>query len=133
MAWRVNPDDVEKIIRDYDTDINLAPFLNMANALVDHCASSDLSDAQMFEMERLLAAHFYDQRDHEVDSEHTEKGGGKHTGTYGMGLERTRHGQDAMVMDTTGCLRKVSKGVVKATAIWLGKSPSNQIDYVDRE
>ncbi len=137
MAWRVTPTDVEGIIRDYNTSIDLTPFITMANTLADKVSSEDtggeLNAAQLFEIERLLSAHFYDQRDHEVDSSFTEKAGGKHTGQYGMHLERTRHGQDALMFDTTGYLRKISKGIVRAKVAWLGKPPSLQTDYVDRD
>ncbi len=136
MAWRVEADDVARIIRDY-VDIDLTPFMDMATVLTDKVSSADsdseLTSAQLIQIEKLLAAHFYDQIDHEVDSSFTEKAGGKHTGQYGMHLERTRHGQDAMMFDTTGYLRKINKGIVRAKVAWLGKPPSAQIDYIDRD
>lgn len=137
MARRVTPTDVDAIIRDYDTDIDLAPFITMANVLTDKVSSKDtdseLTTGQLVEIERLLSAHFYDQRDHDLENEITGDAEGKYTGKFGMGLERTRHGQDAMMLDTTGYLRKISKGIVKAGATWLGKPPSTQVDYVDRD
>lgn len=137
MAWRVTSTDVEGVIRDYSTKIDLTPFIQMGNTIADKVSSEDtdseLSSGQLFEIERLLSAHFYDQRDHEVDSEQTGRAGGKYTGQYGMHLERTRHGQDAMMFDTTGYLRKISKGIVRATMSWLGKPPSTQVDYADRD
>ena len=63
----------------------------------------------------------------------TEKAEGQYTGQFGKGLERTRAGQNAMLFDETGYLRKISKGVVLARVEWLGKPPSTQIDYKDRD
>jgi hypothetical protein len=38
-----------------------------------------------------------------------------------------------MIFDVSGTLRKLSKGVSLGTVTWLGKPPSTQIDYVDRD
>jgi len=50
-----------------------------------------------------------------------------------MRLESTDPGQTAMLLDVTGTLKRLNmpqSGRVKVQ--WLGKPPSEQIDYVNR-
>jgi hypothetical protein len=137
MAWRTTPDKVEAIIRDVDEDIDLRPFITVANTLVDKVAAADTDgehgSSDLAEIERWLAAHFYESKDNELQEEKTEEASGKRVGEYGMGLERTSYGQNALMLDTTGFLRKINKGVRRLKPQWLGKVPSNQTDYVDRD
>jgi hypothetical protein len=137
MAWRVTPEEVSGVIRDYDEDISLVPMIIAANALTDVVSSNDsnglLSNNLLQEIERHLAAHVYDATDHEIASEHTGKSTTQYTGLYGKGfLNGTRHGKLAMGLDITGYLAKLNEGRKKATATWLGKRPSEQVDYIDR-
>jgi len=134
---RVVSGDVTPLIRDYDTTISLDPFITLANNLTNKVAAKDtsaeLSALDLIDIENCLARHFYETRDHGLESESTEGASGKYTGQFGQGLERTRPGQDAMMLDTTGYLRKISKGAVKAGMTWLGKVPSDQTNYTDRD
>lgn len=137
MAKRVTPEQVAKVIRDYDEDIDFDPFIEMANILTNRVAAKDvgslLNSDELAMIEKWLAAHFYETRDHEISEETTEQSEGKYAGQFGKGLERTRAGQNAMLFDETGYLRKVNEGVTLARVEWLGKVPSNQTDYVDRD
>jgi hypothetical protein len=137
MAWRVNPEEVEAIIRDYDSAINLKPMIVAANALTDVVSSKDsgsLLNANLLqEIERHLAAHVYDATDHEAAAETTGKSNTQYTGLYGKGcLDGTRHGKLAMMLDVTGYLSRLNEGRKTATASWLGKRVSAQTDYIDR-
>lgn len=136
-ALRASTADIEAIIREYDSDISLTPFIRMANVLTDRVSEKDtdslLSDNELAEIERWLSAHFYETRDHELSSEINEKAEGTYVGQFAKGLERTRAGQNAMLFDETGYLRRISNGTVIAKAVWLGKAPSNQTDYADRD
>lgn len=136
-TYRSSTEEIGAIVRDYDLDIDMNPFIRMANVLTDRVSAKDtgslLSSAELAEIERWLAAHFYETRDHELATETTEKSQGDYAGEFGKGLERTRAGQNAMLFDETGYLRRISKGTVVAKLAWLGKPPSTQVDYVDRD
>ena len=136
-VYRSSTEEIKAIIRDYDPDIDMNPFIRMANVLTDRVSAKDtgslLNSAELAEIERWLAAHFYETRDHELATEKTENGSGEYTGEFGKGLERTRAGQNAMLFDETGYLRKISNGTVIARAAWLGKPPSTQVNYADRD
>lgn len=103
MAVRVIDADVLAIL---DTDIDdLSPFITAANVLVEKLlASSGLAEAQLTEIERWLSAHFacmYDNRENEV---WTDKSRAVFEGKTDMGLDYTRYGQMAKLLDTTGTL-----------------------------
>ena len=137
-AYRCSEEDVRAIVRDYDTSISAIPFIRMANVLTDRVQAKDtgslLDSAELTEIETCLAAHFYETRDHELAEELISKfTQGVYVGEFGKGLERTRAGQNAMLFDETGYLRRISNGVVTAKVFWLGKPPSTQTDYVDRD
>lgn len=136
MAKRVTPEEVAALIREYDESISLDPFIEIANILTDRVSARDtgslLSSAELIAIEKYLSAHFYETADHELLEEETGDANGVYVGQFGRGLDRTRAGQNAMLMDETGYLRKISKGVTLARAVWLGKVPSAQTDAVDR-
>ena len=51
-----------------------------------------------------------------------------------MGFDATLYGQTAKRLDVTGYLAKLDKpDRPKAGSIWLGKAPSEQTDYEDRD
>ena len=136
-VYRSSPEEISGIVRDYDTAIDLMPFIRMANVLTDRVSEKDtgslLNTSELAEIERWLTAHFYETRDHELSSEENENAQGDYVGQFGKGLERTRAGQNAMLFDETGYLRRISNGTVLAKVSWLGKPPSTQVDYVDRD
>ena len=56
----------------------------------------------------------------------------------GKSLDSTHYGQTAKLLDTSGCLAEISKeaetgGKTTVGIDWLGKPPSEQTDYVDRD
>ena len=136
MALRASDADVRAII---DTDPAIATTIPIraANTLVDwindKCDQDNvLTAAQLGEIETWLAAHFYAHRDPQYSSKATEKASATFQGATGMGLESTVWGQTAMTLDPTGCLASRNKGG-KAGVLWLGKAPSDQTDYEDRD
>jgi len=137
MAYRCTPENVEVSLRDYDDTIDLMPFIKMANILTNRVAAKDtgslLGSDVLAQIETLLAGHFYRSRDHGVASESIEGASVVYTDQFGKGLESTRQGRNALLFDETGYLRRISCGVVMAKAAWLGKAPSDQINYVDRD
>lgn len=136
MSIRTN-DQLVRASIETDPDINLTPFINRANALTDYVASEDsegdLSVAMLREIETLLACHFYDRIDHAFSERATGKASGAFQGQFGMHLDGTKWGQDAITMDVTGTLAGLNRGRVAASVTWLGKPVSEQIDYEDRD
>ena len=137
---RAGEDDVRAIIST-DTALDLGPFIRTAAALteaVDTCDTDNvLSSQQLRQIETWLAAHFYAHRDQLYLEKKTEKASAIFQGKTGMHLDSTQYGQTAMIIDTTGCLSDFNQdakvGRRKATLAWLGKAPSDQTDYRDRD
>lgn len=132
---RVTQAEVRDIVSN-DSTTDMTPFITAANALTDRVDLLDtegvLSEALLKEIERHLAAHFYQSLDPGYTSKSTGGASGSFQGQYGMHLERTPYGQNAMTMDFTGTLAVLNKGKPKASMMWLGLPQSEQTDYVDR-
>lgn len=138
MAWRITDEEQVFSIMDgpEDTD-SLAPFIDMGNALVNDLASEDtdgeLSDTTLLQIEILVSAHFAEMLHHQYAS-HSELGASaRFQGQFDKGLESTKYGQNALLLDRTGYLRELSKGIERGGVTWLGLPPSEQTDYVDRD
>jgi len=130
---------------EYDTvtEPSLTPFIDTASAYVDDivtCAAErspavTLSAARLELIERWLAAHFYAQSDKPYASKNTEGASASFHGQTAMYLESTLYGQTAMRLDKSGCLSSIGSGAERkvASAVWLGRPPSEQTDYSDRD
>lgn len=142
---RASEDDVRNVI-DYDTDlplVSMAPFIRAASTLVDKVESNDssslLTSADLKEIETWLAAHFYAHKD--LQFKRSEAGEGKAQYQVGMDekgpLNSNIWGKTAMLLDVTGYLadqnQQAIRGKQTVTLSWLGKPPSTQTDYVDRD
>jgi len=137
MAWRITESEVRAII-DTDSNLSVAPFIDMANALVDKIEDNDseaIMNATLLKLvEKSLAAHFYSRRDPQYTSKPTGGASGSFQGQTGYGFDSTLWGQDAKRMDLTGFLTKLDMpGSRKAKMSWLGKPKSEQTDYQDRD
>lgn len=134
---RSRDSDVRAIIST-DANLSISPFIEAATILVDRVAtcatarSETLTTDQLHIIETYLAAHFYAHRDPQYQEKQTEKASAVFQGKTGMGLESTYWGQTAMTLDTSGCLASFGRGT-RASLNWLGKAPSDQIDYIDRD
>lgn len=122
----------------YDDCRDLTPFIDGASLIVARvvtCAAAKgitLSSAEQEMLERYLAAHLYGHQNQFLTSKSTGGASGSFQGSYGMHLERTSYGQDAMnLYDPSGCLAAMNK---RATAggFWAGRPPSDQTPYRDR-
>lgn len=138
MAWRITDEEQVRSIMDgvEDTE-SLAPFIDMGTELVNDLESEDsdgeLSDAVLLQIEILVSAHYAEMLHHQFSS-HSELGAsGKFQGQFDKGLESTKYGQNALLLDKTGYLRELSKGIERGGVTWLGLPPSEQTDYVDRD
>ena len=112
MANRVSDSEVKEII-DTDTD-DIAPFIKVANILVTaKLGGQGLSDDQLKEIERWLAAHFVSMRDPRIMSEKTGEASVTYYGKSGLGLDGSQYGQTVKILDTTGILSSIGKMAVK--------------------
>ena len=107
MANRVNPDELKEIISTSLDDSILEAFIGAANLTVTDLigSGSGLSDDQLREIERWLAAHFLaSTREPQAQSERDVEAAITYQGKTGMGLDFTPYGQMVKVLDTTGIL-----------------------------
>lgn len=136
------------LLSDYDSQYNLQPFIDTAAVVVTRvsdCAVSrgiPLTTAELELVERWLAAHFYATSDRPYQERTTDGARGKFQGETGMYLDSTFYGQQALLIDYSGCLASIGSGGADgsgltsrnaARVVWLGKPPSEQIDYRDRD
>jgi hypothetical protein len=138
---RTTSDAVQAILlADYDS-VNrpdLTPFIDTASAVVNRVAvccltkNKPLTATELELVERWLAAHCYCMSDQPYRSRKTEKAEGVFQGNSGMNLDATKYGQTANMIDYSGCLAAIAKKrLVKI--LWLGKYPTEQIDYVEKD
>jgi hypothetical protein len=129
---------------DYDGESSLTVHVTSAYVMVNRvvtCATNKgitLSDEELELIERWLAAHFYASVDQPYEEKETAAGRGKSRGKFqgktAMYLEGTKYGQNAMALDYSGCLSAIASGKKRVARVdWLGKPPSEQIDYDDRD
>ena len=120
------------------------PYMEAAGVMIDRmieCATErgiTHSTAELEIIERWLSAHFYGQMDQMFSSKSTEGASASFQGQWAKYLDNTRYGQMAMKLDKSGCLELIGAdtgetGRRVAGASWLGKVPSAQTDYVDRD
>lgn len=140
MGIRTTQTDVEGVLgNDYDGSRDLTPFIKSANVMVDRvvtCATAKgitLTTEEKFQIETWLAAHLYACSDRTLDQKNTADSGGKFSGTTGMRLEATLYGQHAMVLDYSGCLEAIFQKRNRVSGMWLGRPPSEQTDYDERD
>lgn len=129
---------------DWDGETDLDQFIGAATVVVDEVAAcadrkvsagslaSDLTDTELELIERWLSAHCYALNDQTLASKNTRGAGGTFHGQTGMHLESTRYGQMAMTLDRSGCLAALHNRA-RARAVWMGKRPSAQVDYDQRD
>lgn len=128
------------LLKDYDGEDlpSLSPYIEAATAIVDRvesCASEKeipLSATELELIERWLSAHFYQMSDQAYTSKSTGGASGSFKGQFGAGFEITTYGQMALRLDYSGCLSAIDKRQT-AGAFWLGKEPSNQTPYYQRD
>jgi len=108
---RVTGTEVKAIIDTSLTASEVDPFITAASAMVDDLLSgSGLTTTQLKEVERWLSAHLVHIRDPKLSEQDINDASDKYqVGKFGMGLEHTAYGQQAMFLDTTGTLAKAGK------------------------
>lgn len=116
---------------------DLGVFVSSASAVMGRvvtCAARKgitLAADELELVERWLAAHLYAMVDQTYASKNTQSAGGSFHGQTGLNLDGTKYGQNARMLDYSGCLSAIASRAV-AGGFWLGKPPSAQVDYEDR-
>lgn len=140
MALRTtNAAVVALLAGDYDASAatDLTRFVLMANKLTDRaytCALNKgitLDTDELETIECLLAAHFYQGSDQGYTSRSTKSASGSFKGAFTRKLDGTTYGQNAMLMDYSGCLENIDKRNI-ASVGWGGKPLSDQLTYDQR-
>lgn len=123
--------------REDGTEPNLDPYIDSATVVVDRvnsCAATKgytLSTTELEIIERWLAAHMYALSDKPIIRSVTADSSATYAGQTGLRLDFTSYGQNAKLLDPSGCLENVDRKK-RASVVWLGKNPSDQIPYRDR-
>jgi hypothetical protein len=109
---RVTATEVRQIITLASTieDTQVDVFINQANLFVTSVFTGDttVSDDILKEIERNIAAHFLHALDPRESEKAINKARSKYSGRYGLRLEATSYGQNAMILDPTGKLATAS-------------------------
>lgn len=110
MATRVTATEVKVIIQTSLDDSNVEEFINLANLIVtEDLASLGMSDGRLTEIEKWLSAHFVSMREKGArEKEKVGQSSSEYKGTLGQNLAFTRYGQQAMIIDSSGTLAKMS-------------------------
>ena len=111
MAALVDDDDVKAIIT--TTIPDLSAFIEAADLIiVEDLSNKGMSAARLKEIERWLAAHFVaiNEDAARISSETVGRSNISYGGQFGLGLQHTRYGQQAIILDITGTLASKSQG-----------------------
>lgn len=122
MAARITENEL-KAICEVDSTITLTPFIEQATMLVDEelAPRGTLTALRLKMIELNLAAHFYCVRDPKTQNESAGISQ-SFEGSASEGLKRTRYGQQALILDTTGRLNTMQLGRRPASIGMFGAS-----------
>ena len=113
---RITSTDVEKLI-EVDSAIDIDPFIEMANALIDETILSDYTETYLSLIETWLSAHFVALRQRQLSNEQLGEIGVTYAGQFGQGLDFTQYGQQVKLLDWKGQFSKIGKKVISFTAL----------------
>jgi hypothetical protein len=128
---RTTAEDVRLVIEvDAEATPDLTPFILIANELVtEHCSSGGLTETRLKLVETWLAAHFYEARMELATSESAGGASKSYQRPSELFLHQTKHGQTAMMLDSTGNLAALSsarKHAKKIGIAWSGTHPGDE-------
>jgi hypothetical protein len=126
--------------RDYDSrrKPSLDPSIEWANIIVNRivrCAARKnliVDPSELEIIERWLAAHEYMSSDQGYKANTTNRASATYQGETKMYIEGTKYGQNALLLDDTGCLAQIASRMT-AEIGWMGKTPSEEIPYDQRD
>ena len=140
MSQRTTLANVQAVLADnWDDSTSVQPYIDSATVVVDRvvtCATKrgkTLTATEEELVERWLAAHFYCVMDPLYTTRSTAGASGgfqRKPATDDFGS--TDYGMQATRIDPSGCLNAIGKRAV-ASMTWLGKPPSAQTAYEDRD
>ena len=112
---RTSTTEVKKIIEtDMDTT-DIQSYIDSATAFVDATVAGKLGDALLTQIEKWITAHLMASTREQMVKQ--GKGGPASATFYGYaegkGLEHTPYGQQAVSLDYTGTLKRISEGKSK--------------------
>ena len=121
--------DLVKSVLPVSPTKSLKPFIDTASKLVDkmtECAGDDLDEQHLELIERWLAAHYFSVVNPNTLTSKSIGGASKsfQSSPVTTGLSGTVYGQQALSLDTSGCLEKLTGETV--SLVWLG---DNEDDY----
>jgi len=120
-TYRATEVDVRTILG-VNSSTSVILFISTANSLVNKvalCAGDELSNAELALIETWLAAHFFSILSPSVTSKSNAGGSVSYQrGQLGNRLESTAYGQQALILDTSGCLAEITGEKMELT--WLG-------------
>lgn len=133
MAIRTTATAV-RTIGGFPTSLDVDAFIETASSLVDEvaaCAGSKLSDARLELIERWLSAHFAKIMSPDVISKSIAGASVSYDGRGkgGQGLSSTSYGQQALLLDSSGCLLKITSR--RPVISWIGTPLSNQQEQTE--
>lgn len=111
-ANRVEEEDVLRIYTPDDSGLDVAPFIDAAHALVEEvltASSVALSDTMLTHIEKYLAAHFCAVTCQEAVKEGVGTASIDFGTVLGQGLDQTKYGQQAKLLDTSGTLARLDR------------------------
>lgn len=135
MGIRTNPTDVaDELGFNFDPSLGkeLTRWIAKASLVIDRvvtCASRKgitLTSTEQAHMEASIAAHFYTKMDPLYSSRSTLSTSGSMTRTADDYLNMS------LAIDPSGCLAAHMKGQ-RAGATWMGRIPSEQVPYHQRD
>lgn len=111
MTTRVDPTEVQRVIKTKLDDSDIYEHIQVANRLVtDLLVGKGMSADRLRDVELYLAAHFISMKDQDA-GQTVSKSAGETEATYGgnlsEALSHTRYGQQALILDTSGTLTSV--------------------------
>lgn len=116
---RTTVDAVKIIIETELTDPVIEGYIGSASAFVDSALlGAGLTETTLTEIERWLTAHMIASTKERI-AKREEAGGAKieYAGEFGTGFSSTSFGQMAVILDTSGTLKKLN-GDTKFASFW---------------
>ena len=117
-SFRTTVIRVKKIIETDMDSCEVEAYIKTSSVFVEvHLESYNLDDDLMEEMERWIAAHFIAAtREQQLEEGEAGTAKGIFQGKSGMGLASTQYGQQAVMLDPTGTLAKLTSDLAVAAA-----------------
>jgi len=136
---RTSAKAVEAILaNNWDGSTSVTPYIQTASSVVDRvatCAAKKgypLSTSELELIERWLSGYYYCKNDPLYMSKSTAGASASFQRKVGDGFDANEFGQVAVNLDISGCLSAIGKRQFASLA-WLGKPPSEQIPFDQRD